>query len=406
MAASCSCWPSPLSQLQESPHFEQPRRDGVDNAFDQFKEWYIQRHDYARQWKAEHGGKVLAYFCTYVPEEVLYAAGVLPVRVLGSHEPQNVTEPHIFGMYCPFCRDVLAQGLLGRYDYAEGISIGQSCLHIRQAYTSWDMHVGHEFSHFINVPHHLQSPTAQPFLTKEIETFTAKVREWTGAPITDADIESGIEIMDRNRQLMRQVYEYRRDENPHMTGLEAMYMAVTAQWVDKREHSDELERVLEKLPTRELNGETGTRLMILGSEDDDTEFVKMVEAVGGTFVVDDHCTGSRYFWNTVPANGGSLLERVAQRYIERPPCPTKDWPERRRIPHILQLAKDWGVEGAIAIQQKFCDPHELDIPAIRQALSDEGIETLFLEFDVTVPVGQFQVRVEAFLEMLQQEDLF
>ena len=75
-------------------------------------------------------------------------------------------------------------------------------------------------------------------------------------------------------------------------------------------------------------------------------------------------------------------------------------------PHIVELADEWGVEGAIVIQQKFCDPHELDIPAIRKALEDAGVKTLFLELDVTVPVGQFKIRVEAFLEMLAEEDLF
>ncbi|KUK52286.1 MAG: Benzoyl-CoA reductase, bzd-type, N subunit [Desulfotomaculum sp. 46_296] len=84
---------------------------------EKFMEWYENRHDYARQWKEKNGGKVIGFFCTYVPEEILYAADILPVRVLGSHQPQNVTEPHIFGMYCPFCRDVLAQGLQGRYEY-------------------------------------------------------------------------------------------------------------------------------------------------------------------------------------------------------------------------------------------------------------------------------------------------
>ncbi len=58
------------------------------------------------------------------------------------------------------------------------------------------------------------------------------------------------------------------------------------------------------------------------------------------------------------------------------------------------------------MQQKFCDPHELDIPAIKKALEGKGIPTLFLELDVTVPIGQFRTRVEAFLEMLQEEDLF
>ena len=68
----------------------------------------LNRAEYARQWKARTGGKVVGYFCTYGPEELMYAANILPVRILGSHEVQDVTEPHIFGMFCPFCRDCLA----------------------------------------------------------------------------------------------------------------------------------------------------------------------------------------------------------------------------------------------------------------------------------------------------------
>lgn len=65
------------------------------------------------------------------------------------------------------------------------------------------------------------------------------------------------------------------------------------------------------------------------------------------------------------------------------------------------------MQGAILIQQKFCDPHELDIPTLRKSLEENAVPTLTLEFDVTVPVGQFKTRVEAFLEeMLLEEDLF
>ncbi len=93
--------------------------------FSQFETWYRDRHEYAKDWKERTGGKVFGCFCSYVPEEILVAANILPVRVLGSHEPQDVTEQHLFGMFCPFCKDVLAQGLKGRYDYLEGITLPQ-----------------------------------------------------------------------------------------------------------------------------------------------------------------------------------------------------------------------------------------------------------------------------------------
>jgi benzoyl-CoA reductase subunit C len=72
----------------------------------------------------------------------------------------------------------------------------------------------------------------------------------------------------------------------------------------------------------------------------------------------------------------------------------------------LNLAKDWDASGAVILQQKFCDPHELDIPAIKSSLEEAGLTTLFLELDVTVPIGQFKTRVEAFLEIMDEEDLF
>jgi benzoyl-CoA reductase subunit C len=350
--------------------------------------------------------KVLGYFCTYAPEEILYAANVLPVRVLGSHEPQNVTEPHIFAMFCPFCRDCLAQGLQGRFDYLDGIMIAQSCLHMRQAYTSWENHIPTEFSYYLPMPHHVQSEHAAPFLRGELETFKKKVEEWTGNEITDADLERGIKVVDRDRELMRSVYKLRKKDDLPMTGLEAMYMVLASQVTDKAEHAAVTEEVLGQLESRSADRGGTTRLMILGSENDDAEFIDMVESLGATIVNDDHCTGTRYFWDKVEENGADPLTRIAKRYVDRMPCPTKDWPQRRRIDQILGFAREWNVAGAIITQQKFCDPHEIDIPAITKALQDEGLKVLFLELDVTVPVGQFKIRVEAFLEMLGEDDLF
>lgn len=372
---------------------------------EKFKEWYQKRHEYAQEWKNKTGGKVVGYFCTYVPEEILYAAGVLPVRILGSHEPQDVTEPHIFGMYCPFCRDCLAQGLKGRYDYLDGIMIAQSCLHIRQTFTSWKLHIPIDFSYYLPMPNNVQSKRALPYLTGELRALKEALEKWTGKAITDEDLNRGIEIMNKSRKLTRDLYELRKQPNPALTGLEAMYAVVASQMVDKKDYNETLQGILEKLPQRPVEKDSKVRLMILGSEDDDTEFLQMVESLGAIFVVDDHCTGSRYFWNEVTPNQNPL-EAIASRYVERVPCPSKDWPERTRMEHIKKLAQDWEVQGAIVIQQKFCDPHELDIPATIESLKQIGIPAQFLEFDVTVPVGQFKTRVEAFLEMLREEDLY
>lgn len=373
--------------------------------FSKFETWYRDRHDYAKSWKEKTGGKVFGCFCSYVPEEILVAADILPVRVLGNHQPQDVTEPHLFGMFCPFCRDVLAQGLKGRYEYLDGITIAQSCIHLRQAYNSWENHVPSSFTYYLPHPMSVQTPAAVPYLKKELDNFREAVEKFIGKELTTADLDRGIQVLNENRAAMHELYSYRKGSNPQVTGLEAMWVTVSSMWIDKEEHTAELKRVLAELDSRTVERETGARLMFVGSENDDTDFIRMVESVGATVVVDDHCTGTRYFWNETPIMD-DRMEALSKRYVERPACPAKDHVARTRFPHILQLARDFDAQGVILIQQKFCDPHEADMVPLRSYLEENGLPCLFLEFDVTVPLGPFRIRTEAFLEMIGEEDLF
>ncbi len=202
-----------------------------------FQHWYENRHDYAREWKERTGRKIVGAFCTYVPEEIVYAGGMITVRVLGGHEPQDVTEPHIFGMYCPFCRDCLAQGLKGRYDYFDGIVLAHSCLHFRQTYDSWRLHIGAGFDYYLPMPNQVQSPHARTYYRGELAKFKAFMEEQLGRELSDADLDRGIAVINENRRLLRQIYEYRKRPNPPVTGLESMYLAITAQFVDNSEHN-------------------------------------------------------------------------------------------------------------------------------------------------------------------------
>jgi benzoyl-CoA reductase subunit C len=377
-----------------------------DGLFDQFKNWYEKRHDYARAWKARTGGRVVATMCTYTPEELLIAAGILPVRVLGAHEPQNVTEPHIFGMFCPFCRDSLAQGLLGRFDYAEGVVMAQSCVQYRQTFGFWRMHVPSvKWHYYVPMPNEVQSSHARKAHYAEVQNFREFLEKQTGQKLTDAMLKDALAIVDENRRLLRELFEYRKATDPQVTGVECLLAALTAQFVDKREHSEQLKKVLAALPKRNLNRPEGIRFMTIGSENDDVAFISMIESVGGTIVIDDQCSGTRYFWNESKKDADPI-KAIADRYCDRPACPTKDYPAHTRYDHVLGLAKEFNARAAIFLQQKFCDPHEGDYPDLKRFLEENGIPTLFLEFDITNPIGPFRIRVEAFLETLTEEELF
>ena len=344
-----------------------------DGLFDQFKTWYEKRHDYAREWKGRTGGQVVATMCTYTPEELLIAAGMLPVRVLGAHEPQNVTEPHIFGMFCPFCRDSLAQGLLGRFDYAEGVTLTQSCIQYRQAFGSWRMHVPTvKWDYFVPMPNEVQSPHARKAQYAEVQSFRVFLQTLTGKTLTDEMLHEALAVVDENRRLLRELFEYRKATNPQVTGVEALLAGLTAQFVDKREHNEELKRVLAALPKRNLNRPEGVRFMTIGSENDDVAFMSMIESVGGTIVIDDQCSGTRYFWNESNKDADPV-KAIADRYCDRPACPTKDYPTHTRFDHVLGLAKEFNARAAIFLQPSRGQWHPNTVPRIRHYQPDRAL---------------------------------
>jgi benzoyl-CoA reductase subunit C len=112
--------------------------------------------------------------------------------------------------------------------------------------------------------------------------------------------------------------------------------------------------------------------------------------------------GTRYFWGEVVPKEDRLAA-IASRYLNKPNCPTKDPLHMRRIGHVLELAKDYDVQGIYQVQQKFCDSHELYLPLLQEAYKRNGLPMLLIEVETMIPVGQIQTRTEAFLEMLETE---
>lgn len=372
------------------------------SAIEKFEEILENRHQYAKDWKERTGGKVIGWLCTYVPVELLYAAGMLPVRILGTHEVQDVTDRYLFPTVCPFSRDALAQGLKGRYDYLDGLTMSRTCSHVQGTFDNWRNYVPTPFFHYIWFPCHRESPRAVPCLRGELLDLKQAIEKFAGVTVSNEDLDKAIDLYNTNRKLMRQVYEFRKSENPPITGAEAMEMVVASQLMDVAEHNKLLEDLLAELPNRKLDREAGLRLMMIGSEMDDIVFVRMLEELGCTVVIDEHCTGSRYFWDDVIPQE-DRLDAIARRYITRWPCPAVSSEFNDRGDRIMQHAKDWDAQGALLYQQKFCDPHEFDIPSLEQNFKELDIPALVLEFDVTIPFGQFRTRIEAFLEMAELE---
>jgi benzoyl-CoA reductase subunit C len=235
----------------------------------------------------------------------------------------------------------------------------------------------------------------------------AALEEWTGQAITDEALAGAIQVYDTNRRLTQRLYDLQKSDPPQFTGEETLKVVLAGQLMDKAEHNQLLEELLAEVPQRPQPEDSKVRLMMVASEMDDVDFVRLIESLGATIVVDDNCVGTRYFLGEV-GNSPEPITALATRYARgKPLCPVKDIStrDRSRPPHVVNLATEYGAQGVVFARNKFCDPHEYDTPAIIKALGEKGIPSIVLECDFLNPIGQFRTRIEAFLEMMRVETL-
>ena len=361
------------------------------------------RHDYARERKARTGQKAIGYLCTYVPEEILYAAGVLPLRILGGRDTQDLADRHIYsGIWCAYCRDVLGQGLAGRYDYLDGIVNSYVCDHIRGAYESWVIHLKPSFYWEVIIPNALHRPHAATWLLSHLRRFHKALEGWMGHPISDDDIWQAIETYNANRALLRGLHETKKAEHSTLTGADIAEVTLASLLMDKKEHSALLQDLKGGMEGHKSTQDSKVRIMLVGSECYDMEFYGLLESLGATVVSDTLCTGMRSFWEPTPVDGGDPLEDIVKRLVARPPCPIRDLahPGRRNIQLIADHVKEYRAQAVIFIQQKFCDVWSYELPDLREVCRELDVPLLHLEQDVVTPAGQFRTRIEAMLETL------
>jgi benzoyl-CoA reductase subunit C len=362
------------------------------------------RHEYAKDWKKRTKGKVVASFSGYDPEEVIYAAGALPVHVMGGYEPDSIVAPHLYTWNCGPSRDVLSQALRGRYDYVDGLVMTHDCMHMKQTFDVWEKQVPIEFSYDIYLPRNVKSKFAVRTFTRELTEFKTAIQKWTNSLISTDKLVQAIDIYNENRSLMRQVYELRKENNSPITGTEALEMVLAGMVMDKREHNVLLKQFLIELSQRKGNAKGAVRVILIGSCVDNVEALRTLESFGALVITDELCTGTRYFLNDVEKRT-DLLEAIAERYVNKIPHPEKDMVDRMRPRHVAQLAVDYRAQAAIILLHKYCDRLEWELPQLRSALKEKNVPSVVLEDDIIVPKGQWQIRTEALLEMVEHEGL-
>ncbi len=354
------------------------------------------------KWKDE-GGKILGYFSSYMPEELATAAEILPVRLRATGSSSTeLSDAYLSSLNCSYPREAFNMALQGEYDFIDGLVTFNSCDHIRRMYDHWKRQVKTPFIKIYSLPKKAE-PAQVEWFRSELEKIKQGLEEQFGVTISDDDVRSAIRLHNETRRLLTSLYELRKADNPVITGAEILAVTVASTTMPKKLYNELLKELLEDLKQAEGIKGYRARLMLIGPEMDNPEYIKAVEDQGCLVVADSLCYGSRLFWGEVEEDAADPLQALAQYYIaDRPSSPGVYTEYENRSEFVRKMIDEFNVDGAIIARLTFCETWGFEQYSFIQDFKEWDVPLLSIEREYTLSaIGQLRTRVQAFLETLE-----
>jgi bzd-type benzoyl-CoA reductase N subunit len=348
------------------------------------------------------GQKVMGWVCTYVPEELLHAAGALPVRISGYAKETDLQDgtAYFYVNNCSFARSCLQLGLKGEYGYLDGFVAGSTCDAARRLFDLWRHYVPVPFTHVMTVPRKYTERALELYFGQVVE-LKKGLEDHLGVEITDEALMKSIALYNECRSLLRGLNDLRKPDEPPIDGALAMEVSNAASRMPKETFNSCLRELLRSLDGSKQDRKHRARIMIAGSALNNVEFIQSIEQIGGLVVTDELCTGTRYWADPVVVDHEEPLRAIARRYLNNFPC-ARMYPSDERFQRMLRLIREFRVDGVISQTIRYCSPYSNDLPLLSDLLSRNGVPMLSLDVEYgTSGSGQILTRVQAFLEMLE-----
>jgi bzd-type benzoyl-CoA reductase N subunit len=357
---------------------------------------------YVSEWKNK-GKKIIGYACTYLPEEILYAADILPYRITGRNiSDTSIADSYMSRVNCSFARCCLEAALESKYEFLDGVVFVNGCDHIRRCYENWAAHetCARPFMYMLPVPHMI-SQRGLDWFKEEVARFKDAVERRFEVKMTDDKLKEAIKTYNETRKLLRKIYDLRSSANPLFTGAEALSLVSASSLMPKVTFNKLISEVLAKADQRPGAGNNKTRLVIAGSLLDDPEFIKNIESLGAVVVSDALCFGARNIWNLTDETS-EPFDALCRRYYEHEPCPRMSGEFKRRLSFVRDQIKRSNADGAILEFIKFCDQHGTDNALLKNNLEKENIPVIEIErqYGPLADTGRVRTRIQAFLERI------
>ncbi|EJP6473653.1 2-hydroxyacyl-CoA dehydratase [Clostridium sporogenes] len=354
----------------------------------------------------EKGRKVVGTFCVFVPEEIIVAANAISVGLCaGSQFWIEDGEKVLPRNMCPLIKAFMGAKIGGTCPYFQSCDmvIGETtCDGKKKAWEILDEYVP---VHVMDLPQMKRDKDFKKW-GEEISELIKKVEELTGNKITVEALKEGIRVTNAKRKALKRLYDLRKYKPSPISGLDCLLITQIAFYDDPKRFTEKVHELCDELEERIKNSKESNkkRILITGTPMalPNWKLHSIIESLDAEVVVEETCTGTRYFEREVSEEGETLeelIKNLSDRYLNiNCACFT---PNTGRIDDIIKYTKEYEADGVIDINLSFCHTYAVEHRDVEANLKEKNIPIMHIETDYsTEDSGQIKTRVEAFLEMI------
>lgn len=354
----------------------------------------------------KEGRKVIGTFCVFVPDEIILAANAVSVGLCaGSQFWIEDGEKVMPRNLCPLIKAFVGAKVGGTCPYVQSCDmlVGETTCDGKKK--AWEILNEYVPVHVMDLPQ-MKRTKDYAMWREEIGTLIEEVEKLTGNKITVEGLKKAIDICNKKRKALKRLYDFRKYTPSPISGLDALLISQIAFYDDPERFTQKVNELCDELDERvkNLKPSEKKRILVTGTPMalPNWKFHQIVEGLNAEIVVEETCTGTRYFENLVSAEGDTiddLVKNLADRYLNiNCACFT---PNTGRIDDIIKYAEEYKADGVLYYNLSFCHTYAVEYHTVEKALKEKGIPVMMVETDYSEEdCGQIKTRVEAFLEII------
>lgn len=348
-----------------------------------------------------NGKKVIGCYPYYVPEELVYAAGMIPMGLWGKLGSPNKTKEYFASFYCSLVQMNLEMALDGDLDKLSGVIHTTLCDTLRPSSQNFRTAVKNIPFIFMAHSQNRKQKYGIDYTVAIYEKTLSQLEDIAGYKVKDDDLHNAIKVYNENRKAKRQFVKLAGLHPEAVSAVQRSAVLKSAYFMGKPKHTAMLRELNEGLSKLSQSEWKGAKVVTSGIQCDNISLLKIFDENKIAIAADDVAHESRSFRVDASTEGDPVVA-LAQQFAEQNQDPILYDPLINSRPgHIVNLVKNSDAQGVVVLMMTFCDPEEMEYPSLAKNLNDEGIPYVKIGYDHQIKdFGQARTSLQAFADVL------